>query len=220
MPFNQLQRRDSWPPTVIHLRDNADIEEIDDDPFSYFLTSPDEITDEDIDDFSAGIESDDEKSEVREISPSALQRAPLDIHDEDEDEDVLFGFAMPLSLKDFTKLSTNGRESRAGHREQLKGLGISIPEFTNSRGRAKVRLASPRGRGKGQSRSVPLRRPHSWREPSPDLGSIREERESENEEEGVKEKEKEIVSAPATARVESKAVATPKPKKKKVHWAL
>ncbi|KAI9640124.1 hypothetical protein NHQ30_011526 [Ciborinia camelliae] len=219
MPFNELQRRDSWPPTIIHIRENnADIEAIDENPFSYFLTSPDEITDEDIDDFSAGIESDDEgKTEVREISPSALQRTPLA-----DDEDVLFGFAMPLSLKDFTQVHVNGRESRAAHRmgEQLKGLGISIPEFTASRGRAKVRLASPRGRGRGQTRSLPLRRPHSWCEPSPDLGSIKEERESEDgEERKVDSGEKEIASAPATSIVPSKAVASPKPKKK-VHWAL
>ncbi|KAF7863020.1 hypothetical protein EAF04_007103 [Stromatinia cepivora] len=222
MPFSELHRRDSWPPTIIHLRENnLDLESIDENPFSYFLTSPDEITDDDIDDLSAGIESDDEgKSEVREISPSALQRAPLD--DEDEDEDVLFGFPIPLSLKDFTKVYGSGRESRAAHRmdENLKGLGISIPEFIASRGRAKVRLAPPRGRSRGQTRSVPLRRPHSWREPSPDLGSIKEERESENAEEAkVDNGAKGIASAPATAVVPSKAVASPKPKKK-VHWAL
>ncbi|ESZ95777.1 hypothetical protein SBOR_3794 [Sclerotinia borealis F-4128] len=216
MPFNELHRRDSWPPTIIHLRENnADIEAIDDNPFSYFLTSPDEITDEDIDDFSAGIESDDdEKSEVREVSPSALQRMPLT-----DDEDVSFGFAMPLSLKDFTQVHGNGRESRAAHRmgEQLKGLGISIPA---SRGRAKVRLAPPRGRGRGQARSVPLRRPHSWREPSPDLGSITEERESEDGEEGkVNDGVKEIASVPATSTVPSKAVASSK-SKKKVHWVI
>ncbi|CAD6446847.1 43b33eb8-37ef-49f4-b47b-6ffffae2564d-CDS [Sclerotinia trifoliorum] len=216
MPFNQLQRRDSWPPTIIHLGEsNLDLESIDENPFSYFLTSPDEITDDDIDDFSAGIESDDEeKSEVRQISPSALQRAPLD--DDDDEEDVLFGFAIPLSLKDFTKFYGSGRESRAAHRKDknLKGLGISIPDFTASRGRAKVRLTPPRSPIRGQTRSLPLRRPHSWREPSPDLGSIKEERESEDVEEA-----KGIASAPATSVVSSKAVASPKPKKK-VHWAL
>lgn len=218
MPFNELQRRDSWPPTILHLREgNLDLESIDDNPFSYFLTSPDEITDDDIDDFSAGIESDDEeKSDVRQISPSALQRAPLDDYD-DEDEDVLFGFAIPLSLKDFTtKVYGSGRESRAAHRKDknVKGLGISIPDFTASRGRAKVRLTPPRSPIRGQTRSLPLRRPHSWAEPSPDLGPIREERESEDAEEA-----KGISSAPATSVVPSKAVASPKPKKK-VHWAL
>ncbi|RAL64142.1 hypothetical protein DID88_002035 [Monilinia fructigena] len=151
MPFNELQRRDSWPPTIIHLRENnGDIESIDDNPFSYFLTSPGEITDDDIDDFSAGIESDEEeKPEVREVSPSALQRAPLNDDDDDDHEDVLFGFAMPLSLKDFTRAHESGRESRAGHRvgEQLKGLGISIPEFKASRGRAKVQITSLSSRG-------------------------------------------------------------------------
>ncbi|KAB8301653.1 hypothetical protein EYC80_003490 [Monilinia laxa] len=223
MPFNELQRRDSWPPTIIHLRENnGDGESIDENPFSYFLTSPDEITDDDIDDFSAGIESDEEeKSEVREVSPSALQRAPLN-DDDDDDDDVLFGFAMPLSLKDFTRAYESGRESRAGHRvgEQLKGLGISIPEFKDSRGRAKVQLASLSSRGRGQTRSVPLRRPHSWRAPSPDLGSITEEQESDGTEEGnAQHNTKEISSAPSSSRVSSKAVESSKPKKK-VHWAF
>lgn len=226
MPFNELQRRDSWPPTIIHLRENnGDMESIDENPFSYFLTSPDEITDDDIDDFSAGIESDEEeKSEVREVSPSALQRAPLNVDDDgdDDDDDVLFGFAMPLSLKDFTRAHESGRESRAAHRvgEQLKGLGISIPDLKASRGRAKVQLAPLSSRGRGQTRSVPLRRPHSWRAPSPDLGSITEEQEGEDAEEGKAEhKAKEISSAPATSRVPSKTVESSKPKKK-VHWAF
>ncbi|KAF7884137.1 uncharacterized protein EAF01_011560 [Botrytis porri] len=209
MPFNELQRRDSWPPTIIHLRENnADIDAIDEDPFSYFLTSPDEITDDDIDDLSAGIMSDNEgKSEVREISPSSLQRAPLD-----DEEDVLFGFPMPLSLKDFTEVHGNGRESRASHRmdQQLKGLGISMSDFTTSRGRAKARPTPPQGRGRGQTRSLPLRRPHSWREPSPDLRSIKEE--SEDEEEA-----REGGKMPSV--VLSQAVESSKPKKK-VHWAL
>ncbi|KAA8572191.1 hypothetical protein EYC84_002100 [Monilinia fructicola] len=210
MPFNELQRRDSWPPTIIHLRENnGDMESIDENPFSYFLTSPDEITDDDIDDFSAGIESDEEeKSEVREVSPSALQRAPLNVDDDgdDDDDDVLFGFAMPLSLKDFTRAHESGRESRAAHRA--------------SRGRAKVQLAPLSSRGRGQTRSVPLRRPHSWRAPSPDLGSITEEQEGEDAEEGKAEhKAKEISSAPATSRVPSKTVESLKPKKK-VHWAF
>ncbi|ATZ52189.1 hypothetical protein BCIN_07g06820 [Botrytis cinerea B05.10] len=209
MPFNEFQRRDSWPPTIIHIRENnADIDAIDDDPFSYFLTSPDEITDDDIDDFSAGIMSDDEgKSEVREISPSSLQRASLE-----DEEDILFGFSIPLSLKDFTKVHGSGRESRAGHRmdQQLKGLGISISDFTTSRGRAKARLTPPQGRGRGETRSVPLRRPHSWREPSPDLRSIKEEGEEEEEVRG---------SGAMPSMVSSQAVESPKPKKK-VHWAL
>ncbi|QSZ31509.1 hypothetical protein DSL72_001076 [Monilinia vaccinii-corymbosi] len=219
MPFNELQRRDSWPPTIIHLGgDDGDMEAIDENPFSYFLTSPEEITDDDIDDFSAGIESDEEdKSEVREVSPSALQRAPLD----DEDEDAWFGIAMPLSLKDFTQGYRKGRESRAGFRvgESLKGLGISIPELKGSRGRAKVPPAPLRARGRVQTRSLPVRRPHSWREPSPDLESIAEEREEEDGEEGkVTRERKAIASAPAASMLSSKAVASPKPKKT-VHWA-
>lgn len=221
MPFNEIQRRDSWPPTILHLRKTyePDFETIDENPFSYFLTSPDEITDDDIDDFSAGIESDDEdKSEVREVSPSALQRARSPA-----DQDVLFGFGMPLSLKDFTQqIHGNGRESRTAHRmdELSNGLGISIPDLKSSRDRKKVQFSPIRGRGRGQTRSLPLRRPHSWREPSPDLGSIKEERESEDGEE-IEENTmpKEIASAPATAMIPSKAVASPKPKKR-VHWAI
>jgi hypothetical protein len=147
MPFNELQRRDSWPPTVFHLlEDEADtIEAIDDNPFAYFLTSPEDDED-DLEDLSAGIEAEAEpKPRVRAISPSALQRVPL------EDNDEPFGMAIPLSLCDFTMAHTKARESLAPQ-QSVEGSRavIAAPEFTAPRGRATVRFTSTRrARGRG-----------------------------------------------------------------------
>ena len=232
MPFNELQRRDSWPPTIVRIRDDEpedlDTDAIDENPFSFFLTSPEDL-DDDFDDLSAGIEGDgSDKSQIREVSPSVLQRTPLE---DDDDEDDDFGLAMPLSLKDFTLTHTSGRKSRLDKRKEdgLTGLGISLPEFTTARGRAKVRLTAMRGgRGRGQTRSLSARRPHSWREPSPELNSIKEERESDDGEEGkasgkadITEKHEPMLSssAPASAMVRQGASPSPKPKKR-VHWAF
>jgi hypothetical protein len=230
MPYNELQRRDSWPPTIIRIRDEEpeDLDNIDENPISFFLTSPEDI-DEFLDDedLSAGIETPEfSNSPVREVSPSSLQRHPLE-DDKDEDEDFGFGFAMPMSLKDFSAKHTSGRKSRAGQRseDELKGLGIKIPEFSATRGRPKVRLTPSRsGRGRGQTRSLSARRPQSWREPSPDIFTIKEERESDddqNPEKGLSKKVETPISASAPASTNLGAMMTPSPKpKKKVHWAL
>ncbi len=225
MPFNELQRRDSWPPTVlrIHDGDEEDTDEIDEDPFSFFLTSPEDIDDFLDEDLSAGIETpDSSRSPVREVSPSALQRAPLEDSDDDADGDN-FGLAMPLSLKDFTRKHSSGRKSRTGQRsDDLKGLGIVLPEFSASRGRAKVRLTPPaRGpRGRGQTRSLSARRPQSWRLPSPDIYSITEERESDDEKKGEEKETPISASAPATTKIDQMMIQMPKKPKKRVHWAI
>lgn len=225
MPFNELQRCDSWPPTVlrIHEEDGPQADDIDTNPLSFFLTSPDDVDDDE--DLSAGIESS-KAPQIREISPSTIQKhsPPLPIiGDEDENEDAGFGLAMPLSLKDFTQQYTNnGRKSRATQRAEdgLQGLGIAIPESTATRGRAILRLTPSRsGRGRGQTRSLSARRPRSWRAPSPDLESIREERESDEEKLVVEMKQEMSVSAPATSYMEQIATPVVKPKKR-VHWAF
>jgi hypothetical protein len=226
MPFNELQRRDSWPPTQIRIRDeeSEDLDAIDENPFSFFLTSPDDL-DDDGEDLSAGIESSVSKPRVREVSPSDIQRSPLPLDDDDEDDD--FDLVIPLSLREFSgRYTSDGRRSRAGKRPEdaLKGLGITLPDF-NARGRSTVRLVPSRpsrsGRGRGQTRSLSARRPHSWRLPSPELGSIKEERESDEEREiqnNIKRMQEMSVSAPATSYME-RAAPSPKPKKK-VHWAF
>jgi len=228
MPFNELQRRDSWPPTVLRIREEEPdvIDPIDEDPFSFFLTSPEDIDIDDDEDLSAGIESSKSKSpQIQEVSPSTIQKHSPPMHlDDDEDEDEDFGLAMPLSLRDFSRRqSSDGRKSRSTQRPEdaLTGLGIAIP-ITAVRGRATVRLTPSRsGRGRGQTRSLSARRPRSWRAPSPDLGSITEERES--DEEGklcVEVATKELsVSAPATSYMDQ-AAATPVKPKKRVHWAF
>lgn len=227
MPFNELQRRDSWPPTQIRLHDDEpeNLDNIDDDPIAFFLTSPEDI-DEFLDneDLSAGIEtSESSKTPVREISPSKLQRVPLD----DTDEDFQFGLAMPMTLKEFTSKHISGRKSRLGLRseDELKGLGIEIPGFSATRGRPMVRLTPSRsGRGRGQTRSLPARRAQSWREPSPDIWTIKEERESDEEQKPETSLSRMLetpMSSSAPASTTLGAMMTPSPKpKKRVHWAL
>ena len=223
MPYNELQRRDSWPPTIIRLHDEGEenLDNIDEDPISFFLTSPEDI-DEFLDDedLSAGIETPDSHTPVREVSPSTLQRMPLS--DDNDEDDETFGLAMPMTLKDFTLKHTSGRKSRAGTRpDELKGLGINIPEFAASRGRPKVRLTPSRsGRGRGQTRSLSARRPQSWREPSPDIWTIKEERESDDEAKAEGGRVETPVSMSAPASTNPGAMMTPSPKpKKRVHWA-
>jgi hypothetical protein len=222
MPFNELQRRDSWPPTIIRIRDEEpeDLENIDEDPISFFLTSPADIDDFlDEEDLSAGIETpESSNSPVREVSPSTLQRRPLE---DDQDEDLDFGLAMPMTLKDFTAKYTSGRNSRAGQRpeDDLKGLGIAIPEFSATRGRPKVRLTPSRGRGKGQTRSLSARRPQSWREPSPEIFTIKEERDTDDNQNPEKAETPISASAPASTNIGAMMTPSSKPKKR-VHWAL
>jgi hypothetical protein len=240
MPFNELQRRDSWPPTIVRIPPPSssdltfDPSVLDADPISFFLTAP-----EDIDDFlsdeelSAGIETGSKAPVIREISPSSLQRVPrLDEEDEDEEE-----FEAPMTLKDFTAKHNSGRTSRSGHYSESEkkngglGLGITLPEHAAMRGRARVKLIPEgRGRGRGRARTLSARRPQSWREPSPEIWRIEEEREDElNGNEKAK-----VVGGEAMGRSVSTPgsvgggilkgspawSASPSPgPKKRVHWA-
>lgn len=232
MPFNELHRRDSWPPTVLRLRDEESenaVDEIDENPFLFFLTAPEDVDDL-LDDeaLDAGIETPNYSSPVRAVSPSSLQRVPLEEVKDVDDKDYSFGIAMPLTLKDFTLHHTSGRKSRAGKRsdDYLTGLGIIIPESSSTRGRAKVRLTPSRvGRGRGQTRSLSARRPQSWRQPSPDMWSIKEERESDDGDEQTDRKVETTEdlglssSAPPTLHLEQNVTFKSKAKKR-VHWVF
>ncbi|KAF4635312.1 hypothetical protein G7Y89_g2777 [Cudoniella acicularis] len=225
MPFNELHRRDSWPPTILRIRDQNstetfNISAIDENPFAFFLSSPDDIEDFlDDEDLSAGIETSVPKPVVREVSPSSLQRIPLP-----DDKAHSFGLEMPMTLKDFSIRHTSGRKSRAGdYKEAGVGLGISMPENAALRGRPRVKLSSERaGRGRGRARSLSARRTQSWREPSPDIWSIEEEKESDEENtQMVRNSGVKIVITPASSDDEAPIKASPSPKpKKRVHWAI
>jgi hypothetical protein len=210
----------------VRIRDDEvtaeELSAIDENPFAFFLTSPEDLEDDSLEDLSAGIESSSSKSEqVREISPSAIQRSHLPLEDIEDDDGARCGFALPLSLKDFTNAHTDGRKSRQEQRmeDELAGLGITIPEFTIRRGRSSVRLTPSRsGRGQRQTRSLSARRPHSWRIPSPDIGTIKEERESDDgeDEKNMPKQEKYMIATPSPEEAKKETV---KPKKR-VHWAF
>lgn len=153
MPYKVIQRRDSWPPTILRLHENEEIEDadctsnaIDEDPFSFFLSPADDL-DDDFEDLSAGIESAREKKpKVRAVSPSKLAgRRPLldrddnevavyDDEDDDDDESFVdrFGVALPISLRDFgkahDKAKAKAKESRRKTRETKKANDM-IEEF-------------------------------------------------------------------------------------------
>jgi hypothetical protein len=300
MPFNELPSKgDSWPPTLLRLSsdptststptpaitisapspspsspiDASDASNaIDENPFSFFLTRPDnefDLDDEDgeedpdeffyhdaepyvysdlddDEDLSAGIETPDSDNgtAVREISPSSLQRAmkDLDLGNElskdtdvfaDDDEDTIFGIAMPLSLRDFSRRFSDpqmdGRQSRieiarAGVKKEEMGRGLDISRFkkreqeelTIRRGRPMVRIVPVRnGRGRGQTRSLSVRKPPSWKVPGRDIWSIKEESDEEK-------KSGEIVSTSAPTRT-GILIPPGSPRsrsQKRVHWAV
>lgn len=277
MPFNKvLHRRDSWPPTILRVgateEDEHTANDIDEDPFSFFLSPPDDDLDDDFEDLSAGIESarDKKKPKVRAVSPSSLaRRRPLLEMDDDEDEDEQddenasdegdatfldrFGVPLPISLRDFTRAHDRAKANPKTNTKQKAKSEVErdydnflFPSGTVSytgRGRSTVRHApSQGGRGRGMTRSLPTLRRHSWREPSPELVSIREEKESSDEElakedkkdqgsdtsEKEKNKEKirpaivirpDVGSQDAGAKAGTAPIPVPKPKKR-VHWAF
>lgn len=222
MPFNELQRRDSWPPTILRVYEDEDdsIDGIDENPFAYFLTPED--FDDNIEDFSAGIETVEQKPPVRTISPSSLQQEYSGKHDE-EDDNVTFGVAMPLSLREFT--ISHASRNDAGKKSPEWGpeeRGSAQSSGRRSRrGRPMMRLTPSRSsRGRVQSRSLSVRRPPSWRLPSPEIWAIEEERESEDGDsnEAVSMGKGKESAAPKRGASEEPPAA-PKPKKR-VHWAL
>jgi hypothetical protein len=228
--FKEVNRRDSWPPTILHLHeDDLSPEEIDANPFAYFLTSPAPEDNDDeyeyFEDLSAGIEASDEPmTPVREVSPSSLQRTPLETT---EDSHAGKGFVIPLSLRDFAMAHSNSKKEKKALQRTADAEHIpQTPTTPALRGRSTIRLSSNRGRGQTRSRSLSSPRPHSWREPSPDVWSIPEEKEDtglddvpplslDRQEDSAQASgaEEAVIFEEPTELVKKKA-------KKRVHWGL
>lgn len=191
-------RRDSWPPTQVRLRPTVStkdeplpsLDDIDNDPLTYFLTPAPDLNDDmdhDMMDFDAGIEDSSHPREVvRSVSPSTLDglRKPglrpaspdscseIETPNDDDDEEYIRFTPGPnglLSLQDLFMTNIRPRPKSPAFAQSYNGH-LSLAS-TQLRGR-------PRGRGRhGQSRH---RRPGLiWREPSPDVWSIEEETEEE-----------------------------------------
>ncbi|KAK1526147.1 uncharacterized protein CCOS01_08565 [Colletotrichum costaricense] len=206
-------RRDSWPPTLVRLaptipKDYPSLDDIDEDPLTYFLTPAPDLEDDDEDDmtmmdFDAGIEDDSEREIVRSVSPSSLdgldkskgrsKSPPVpDLSDlatpdtDDEEEDYIrfapHGFMIPFSLRDFAidglKSMAKSKSRPSKQSPSENNVLLSPSSFPPTRGRAPVRPGG--GRGRQRTTSYRHHRPqHVWREPSPDVWSIEEETEEE-----------------------------------------
>ncbi|OBT43803.1 hypothetical protein VE00_06265 [Pseudogymnoascus sp. WSF 3629] len=202
MPSHHLIRRDSWPPTILRLgHDGAsDISDTDANPFAYFL-EPAIPADDDNDDYldlSAGIEGDDTKTpQVREVSPSSLQRLPIlsdeELEAEQAERDMHDWLAVPHRVKERGGSSKGSKGGRTGA-ARGRGLVRSGPVPGPVR---RSRSAGPRGR--------------AWREPSPEIGVIEEEGED---------VEMEMGAAPGPSGAGKKMEERGWGKmKKRVHWA-
>jgi len=183
MPFaepHQAYCRDSWPPTILRLKeaDLSGLNEIDLNPISYFLTTP-EVFEDDVEDLSAGIESDDDIfPEIRDVSPSSLQRAALDSEgDSSMEEDPSQGLTGFLSLRDFDEAHMADANDDECYKD-YSTIDTDVPPLPvrSSRRSAKLMSTNPL-RGRGRTRSPSGQRQHSWLEPSPDVWTIPEEKE-------------------------------------------
>ncbi|KAH7152920.1 hypothetical protein EDB81DRAFT_437765 [Dactylonectria macrodidyma] len=191
-------RRDSWPPTMVRLQPTRStpkaplpsLDDIDNDPLTYFLTPAPDIDDDDMDiaimDFDAGIQDDNQPREmIRSVSPSTLDglRKPglrpvspdtcsdMTADDEDDDEDYIRfspGRDSLLSLHDIFGDGTRPKSPAFGQSNNAH-LSPSSPQL---RGRT-------RGHGPARTTSSRRRPGKVWREPSPDVWSIEEETEEE-----------------------------------------
>jgi len=195
VPISSIESYSSFPP-IAEDCNSSDImdTDMDSNPISFFLSSPSDPSYDDdlIDiDLSAGIEGSPSSSaylpqDIREVSPSSLQRVnqrPEDdftgaelerkrrrdrfrdreIERQKAEEEMTAWLAAPLSLRDFTSSQSSKRKSTN------RGRGIVRLSPTSSS------RATARGSARRRASSYSSPRPHSWREPSPEIGSIQEE---------------------------------------------
>lgn len=192
-------RRDSWPPTQVRLEPKSSkknpeprplLDDIDEDPLTYFLAPTADHEEDYSMDFDAGIEDPNHPSEmVRSVSPSNLDDLNKDrpsspecdsdvsitSPDDDDDEDYIRWSPHNSRLTSFQDLHTSDLAART--RSPVFGRSTNALLSPNS-----FPAPTPRGRSiRGRPRSSSLRsRPtHLWREPSPDVWSIEEETEEE-----------------------------------------
>ncbi|ODA78963.1 hypothetical protein RJ55_04553 [Drechmeria coniospora] len=191
--------RDSWPPTQVRLvpstsrkhrgssRSTHALEDIDDNPLTYFLTptptNDGEAADDDMD-FDAGIEDAHSGSRelVRSVSPSTLdgfgkpdaRAASPDLDSDglttDDDDDGDDGEEEYIRF-------TPGGSSRLSSLRNMAIDGLKVRTRSPDLGGSAASFPSPSwARGRSSARPRPSR---LWREPSPDVWSIEEETEEE-----------------------------------------
>lgn len=188
----------SWPPTQLHLRDimtpdydndipilERNLDFIDDDPLTYFLT-PTKEEDDPMMDFDAGIDGS-SADMIRSVSPSQLDGGKKSNASSSSNNTSPFARPptpprSPPALGESTDEEMDDDEDdyvRLGSRSHAL-LPLSLSDF--SKEQALLRTASfpgrsQRGRRATYTANSSRRRlsPRSWREPSPDVWSIAEE---------------------------------------------
>lgn len=240
MPSEIWSRRDSFPPTQIRLtRCNKNeprplLEDIDENPLTYFLTPSDmsnDVDDSGADDvlFDAGIEDVNQPREiVRSVSPSTLDGlsklrakavspdfdSDAITTDEEDDEDYI-RFSPPTAsfLTPFRGLSTETFKLRS----KSPPFGRATSGFLTPAASFPAPSSPPRGRPRqaltrsySAGSKLPPRARRLWREPSPDVWSISEE----TEEDLTKEASVLAKAAAFAKNSQGPQVAAAKPKKK------
>ncbi|KAF7532707.1 hypothetical protein G7054_g7742 [Neopestalotiopsis clavispora] len=188
--------------------DDFDMPLLQRDPLRYFLTPATPEGDDDFEfqfDFDAGIDDVTKPKEIiRSVSPSTLDGlksykpkgknnnttattnhdcAILDSDSDDDEEYIRFrpSKSLPLGLPDLgiERPRSAGASPNSSSESMLSPDSFHVGSL---RGRPSKRFAPPPSRrtfGHSRSRSVPLPRRHSWREPGSDVWSIEEEPEKE-----------------------------------------
>lgn len=218
--MNQLQRTDSWPPTVLRLStineskdqendittlrlhkttqdvSEENVDSLEENPFSYFLSSPEDSDDDEDLDLDAGIETPGSQALapiIRTVSPSDFQRQNPEevLSPVSSEEDYIYdaelfdgdaydiGIAVPLTLREFStsqcETESRPRPGRTQSLSLLPPTSTSTPKIqSHVRGRNPV-LHRPSSLRRLRADTYPVRRPHSWRRPSDDVWTIPEE---------------------------------------------
>jgi hypothetical protein len=177
-----MSPRGTWSPTPLQIQ-TCDIEhDIDANPLAYFLSSSDDDeTDDDND------EADEARSTRRHSSPSEIGGGG----------NIAAATAFDMPVSDVASIASYSQKSSSQHSASERMVPLTLKEFSDSydqshgvtslkrdtlhwastltlnRGRGVFK--STRGRNRTRTRSLPSRRAHVWREPSPDVWSIPEE---------------------------------------------
>jgi len=180
MSFFKLRHRHSWPPASVAAEKPETLaERINENPFAFFISPPESDYDEDPFDFSAGIITGSSQGRSRSTS------TPSKNVDDDHTNELTITKAGKVPSATLRRLKAAVEKHHPNLKLGLRGsqnrpaledlAGVTAEQTV--RGRKRNRLLAEPSRGR-QTRSLSGGRAHVWREPSVDLWTVMEERES------------------------------------------